>query len=73
MGGGYVPDSEIGIEILKRKDNRFIKAEELIREGKVKEGVKVLKECGLDYCRILFFVATILGKSIDDIEELIKD
>ena len=66
---GYVPDAEIGIEILKRRDRRFARAYELLRAGRFEEGVRLLSEAGLDRDRILFFVATVLQEDLGSVEQ----
>jgi len=68
---GYVPDAEIGIEILKRKDKRFAKACELLKVGKFEEAVYLLVESGLNKDGVLFFVATVLNAELPQVEERI--
>ena len=69
LTAGYVPDAEIGIEILKRRDRRFAEAYELLRAGRFEEGVRLLSEAGLDRDRILFFVATTLQEDLDSVNQ----
>ncbi len=69
LTAGYVPDAEIGIEILKRRDRRFAEAYELLKNGRFEEGVRLLSEAGLDRDRILFFVATTLQEDLDSAEQ----
>ena len=52
-------------EILKRRDRRFARAYELLKNGRFEEGVRLLSEAGLDRDRILFFVATTLQEDLD--------
>lgn len=68
LTAGYVPDAEIGIEILKRRDRRFAEAYELLKNGRFEEGVRLLSEAGLDRDRILFFVATVLQEDLSSVE-----
>ncbi len=68
LTAGYVPDAEIGIEILKRRDRRFAEAYELLKNGRFEEGIRLLSEAGLDRDRILFFVATVLREDLSSVE-----
>lgn len=65
---GYVPDAEIGIEILKRRDRKFAETCELLKAGRFEEAVNLLAESGLSRDGILFFVATVLDTELPRIE-----
>ncbi len=68
---GYVPDAEIGIEILKRKEPKFREAVELLRGGDACRAVSLLRSLGLCGDSLVFFAASVLGVSVSEGESLV--